>query len=103
MSISTIRRTRLRNRFKTSASAARRRVINLVGFLQALQRIRYNGRLRVEVFGRTKDMTPELPQKPVWRAHAPSFAKPEYRKARPPTSHFQSLPFRSNLPRIISG
>ena len=34
-------------------------VINLVGFLRALQTIRYNDALSVEVFGRTKDMTPE--------------------------------------------
>jgi sugar phosphate isomerase/epimerase len=34
-------------------------VINLTGFLQALQGIGYNGALSVEVFGRTKDMTPE--------------------------------------------
>jgi sugar phosphate isomerase/epimerase len=34
-------------------------VINLVGFLQALQQIHYNDALSVEVFGRTKDMTPE--------------------------------------------
>ncbi len=34
-------------------------VINLVGFLQALQKIGYTDALSVEVFGRTKDMTPE--------------------------------------------
>jgi sugar phosphate isomerase/epimerase len=34
-------------------------VIDLVGFLRALQKIRYNDALSVEVFGRTKDMTPE--------------------------------------------
>jgi sugar phosphate isomerase/epimerase len=34
-------------------------VINLVGFLQALQRIGYIGPLSVEVFGRLKDKTPE--------------------------------------------
>lgn len=34
-------------------------VINLTGFLQALQRIHYDDALSVEVFGRTKDMTPE--------------------------------------------
>jgi sugar phosphate isomerase/epimerase len=38
-------------------------VINLTGFLQALQRIRYNDALSVEVFGRTKDMTPEAAAK----------------------------------------
>lgn len=34
-------------------------VINLTGFLQALQKIHYSDALSVEVFGRTKDMTPE--------------------------------------------
>lgn len=34
-------------------------IINLVGFLQALQRIGYIGPLSVEVFGRLKDKTPE--------------------------------------------
>ena len=34
-------------------------VINLTGFLQALHSIHYNDALSVEVFGRTKDMTPE--------------------------------------------
>jgi sugar phosphate isomerase/epimerase len=38
-------------------------VINLTGFLQALQRIRYHDALSVEVFGRTKDMTPEAAAK----------------------------------------
>jgi sugar phosphate isomerase/epimerase len=38
-------------------------VINLTGFLQALQTIHYNGALSVEVFGRTKDMTPEAAAK----------------------------------------
>jgi sugar phosphate isomerase/epimerase len=34
-------------------------VINLVGFLRALQQIGYQDALSVEVFGRAKDMTPE--------------------------------------------
>ena len=34
-------------------------VINLTGFLRALQNIHYQDALSVEVFGRTKDMTPE--------------------------------------------
>ena len=34
-------------------------VINLTGFLQALQQIGYTDAVSVEVFGRTKDMTPE--------------------------------------------
>jgi len=34
-------------------------VINLVGFLRALQKIGYRDALSVEVFGRTKNMTPE--------------------------------------------
>ncbi len=34
-------------------------VINLVGFLRALQKIGYNDALSVEVFGRLKDKTPE--------------------------------------------
>jgi sugar phosphate isomerase/epimerase len=34
-------------------------VINLVGFLRALQQIGYNDALSVEVFGRLKDKTPE--------------------------------------------
>jgi sugar phosphate isomerase/epimerase len=38
-------------------------VINLTGFLQALHRIHYNDALSVEVFGRTKDMTPEAAAK----------------------------------------
>ncbi len=38
-------------------------VINLTGFLQALRSIRYNDALSVEVFGRTKDMTPEAAAK----------------------------------------
>jgi sugar phosphate isomerase/epimerase len=38
-------------------------VINLTGFLQALQRIHYRDALSVEVFGRTKDMTPEAAAK----------------------------------------
>jgi sugar phosphate isomerase/epimerase len=38
-------------------------VINLTGFLQALQKIRYKDALSVEVFGRTKDMTPEAAAK----------------------------------------
>ena len=38
-------------------------VINLTGFLQALQRIGYHDALSVEVFGRTKDMTPEAAAK----------------------------------------
>ena len=38
-------------------------VINLTGFLQALQSIHYNDALSVEVFGRTKDLTPEAAAK----------------------------------------
>jgi len=38
-------------------------VINLTGFLQALQSIHYIDALSVEVFGRTKDMTPEAAAK----------------------------------------
>jgi sugar phosphate isomerase/epimerase len=38
-------------------------VINLTGFLQALHRIQYDDALSVEVFGRTKDMTPEAAAK----------------------------------------
>lgn len=38
-------------------------VINLTGFLQALHRIQYNDALSVEVFGRTKEMTPEAAAK----------------------------------------
>jgi sugar phosphate isomerase/epimerase len=38
-------------------------VINLTGFLQALESIRYRDALSVEVFGRTKDMTPEAAAK----------------------------------------
>ena len=38
-------------------------VINLTGFLQALENIHYNDALSVEVFGRTKDMTPEAAAK----------------------------------------
>jgi sugar phosphate isomerase/epimerase len=38
-------------------------VINLTGFLQALQKIGYNDAVSVEVFGRTKDMTPEAAAK----------------------------------------
>jgi sugar phosphate isomerase/epimerase len=38
-------------------------VINLTGFLRALQSIHYNDALSVEVFGRTKDMTPEAAAK----------------------------------------
>jgi sugar phosphate isomerase/epimerase len=38
-------------------------VINLTGFLQALQSIHYHDALSVEVFGRTKDMTPEAAAK----------------------------------------
>jgi sugar phosphate isomerase/epimerase len=38
-------------------------VINLMGFLQALQTIHYNDALSVEVFGRTKDMTPQAAAK----------------------------------------
>lgn len=38
-------------------------VINLSGFLQALQRIGYDDALSVEVFGRTKDMTPQAAAK----------------------------------------
>jgi sugar phosphate isomerase/epimerase len=38
-------------------------VINLTGFLQALQTIRYDDALSVEVFGRTKNMTPEAAAK----------------------------------------
>ncbi len=38
-------------------------VINLTGFLQALQHIHYKDALSVEVFGRTKDMTPEAAAK----------------------------------------
>jgi sugar phosphate isomerase/epimerase len=38
-------------------------VINLTGFLQALQKIGYDDALSVEVFGRTKDMTPEAAAK----------------------------------------
>jgi sugar phosphate isomerase/epimerase len=34
-------------------------VINLVGFLRALQTIGYTDALSVEVFGRLKDKTPE--------------------------------------------
>jgi sugar phosphate isomerase/epimerase len=34
-------------------------VINLVGFFQALKEIGYEDAVSVEVFGRTKDMTPE--------------------------------------------
>jgi sugar phosphate isomerase/epimerase len=38
-------------------------VINLTGFLQALEKIGYSDALSVEVFGRTKDMTPEAAAK----------------------------------------
>jgi sugar phosphate isomerase/epimerase len=38
-------------------------VINLTGFLQALEKIGYGDALSVEVFGRTKDMTPEAAAK----------------------------------------
>jgi sugar phosphate isomerase/epimerase len=38
-------------------------VINLTGFLQALHKIHYTDALSVEVFGRTKDMTPEAAAK----------------------------------------
>jgi sugar phosphate isomerase/epimerase len=38
-------------------------VINLTGFLQALQSIHYKDALSVEVFGRTKDMAPEAAAK----------------------------------------
>ncbi len=38
-------------------------VINLTGFLQALEHIHYHDALSVEVFGRTKDMTPEAAAK----------------------------------------
>jgi sugar phosphate isomerase/epimerase len=38
-------------------------IINLTGFLQALQSIHYNDALSVEVFGRTKDMRPEAAAK----------------------------------------
>jgi len=38
-------------------------VINLIGFLQALQSIHYDDALSVEVFGRTKDMTPQAAAK----------------------------------------
>ena len=38
-------------------------VINLTGFLQALQSIHYTDALSVEVFGRTKGMTPEAAAK----------------------------------------
>jgi len=38
-------------------------VINLTGFLQALQRIHYNDALSVEVFRRMKDMTSEAAAK----------------------------------------
>lgn len=38
-------------------------VINLTGFLQALQTIGYKDALSVEVFGRAKDMTPEAAAK----------------------------------------
>jgi sugar phosphate isomerase/epimerase len=38
-------------------------VINLTGFLQALDHIHYSDALSVEVFGRTKDMTPEAAAK----------------------------------------
>jgi sugar phosphate isomerase/epimerase len=38
-------------------------VINLVGFLRALQTISYNDALSVEVFGRAKSMTPEAAAK----------------------------------------
>lgn len=38
-------------------------VINLVGFLRALHTIRYSDALSVEVFGRTKDTTPEAAAK----------------------------------------
>ena len=38
-------------------------VINLTGFLEALQSIHYSDALSVEVFGRTKDMTPQAAAK----------------------------------------
>lgn len=38
-------------------------VINLTGFVQALQQIGYSDALSVEVFGRTKEMTPEAAAK----------------------------------------
>ncbi len=34
-------------------------VINLTGFLRAVESIRYNDALRVEVFGQTRGMTPD--------------------------------------------
>jgi sugar phosphate isomerase/epimerase len=38
-------------------------VINLTGFLQALQKIGYQDALSVEVFGRLKNETPEVAAK----------------------------------------
>ena len=54
-------------------------VINLTGFLEALQSIHYNDALSVEVFGRTRDMTPEAAarSRPLI-AHSLSFVRPEF-------------------------
>jgi sugar phosphate isomerase/epimerase len=50
-------------------------VINLVGFLQALQKIGYNDALSVEVFGRLKDVPPEQAAKMGLDASNAVFAK----------------------------
>jgi sugar phosphate isomerase/epimerase len=57
-------------------------VINLVGFLQALQKIGYTDALSVEVFGRLKDKTPEEAAKLGLQA-----SEGVLRKAGIPTGH----------------
>ena len=55
-------------------------VINLVGFLRALQQIGYRDALSVEVFGRLKDVQWSRPRK--WASNPPRrcFEKPVYPK-----------------------
>ncbi|MBV9154714.1 MAG: sugar phosphate isomerase/epimerase [Acidobacteriaceae bacterium] len=50
-------------------------VINLTGFLQALQSIGYEDALSVEVFGRAKDMTPDAAAKLGWESSLVVFRK----------------------------
>ena len=57
-------------------------VINLVGFLQALQKIGYTDALSVEVFGRLKDKSPEEAAKLGLQS-----SESVFRKAGIPTGH----------------
>src|SRR6185312_2037958 len=70
-------------------------VINLTGFLKALQTIGYTDALSVEVFGRgLNKMPPEQAASWAWIVHSRSFVRPEFPRDEPASSsHFTQFSF----------